>query len=179
MCSLCCCLVQILLLTAAACCVQESSGKTHTLQGTAADPGVIPRAMDLLFDCAAKHPLCDSAAVALTLLDVHGDAVHDLLPPKDGAEPRGDAADRPKLELRSDAQGAIAIGVHPLARMHGALRLSKYVCPVARKALFSCVSGSAGRTLVAAQVQSLVLSLAAAPAKTGRRIEQYYSMWHT
>lgn len=91
--------------------MQEASGKTHTLQGTADSPGVVPRALDLLLGSAAAHPLRDSAAVQLSMLELHNDAVHDLLA-QECAHAGGAQAELPKLELRSDSHGAVAVGTH-------------------------------------------------------------------
>lgn len=91
--------------------MQEASGKTHTLQGTADSPGVVPRALDLLLGSAAAHPLRDSAAVQLSMLELHNDAVHDLLA-QECVHAGGAQAELPKLELRSDSHGAVAVGTH-------------------------------------------------------------------
>lgn len=114
--------------------VQEASGKTHTIQGSEGDPGVIPRAMDLLFaqshapDAAPEasgtsadaQEAGQSVDILLSMLEIHNETVRDLLPEDelhtaegkaDGKAPQ--AVECPKLEIRSDSFGATAVGTLP------------------------------------------------------------------
>ena len=61
---------------------QTGSGKTHTMLGSAAEPGVVGRALDDIFrhlerpDAAAR-----GAELQVSMMEVHMDDVHDLLAP--------------------------------------------------------------------------------------------------
>ena len=58
------------------------SGKTHTMVGSAASPGVILLALADVFrdlDCAGSTHAGHTYSVAVSLLQVYNDSVHDLL----------------------------------------------------------------------------------------------------
>ena len=63
-------------------CAQTRSGKTYTLQGSTAAPGVTTQSLRYLFSAAASATApYDTFAVSLSMLEVYNDAVFDLLSP--------------------------------------------------------------------------------------------------
>ncbi|KAF6263298.1 P-loop containing nucleoside triphosphate hydrolase protein [Scenedesmus sp. NREL 46B-D3] len=57
-----------------------SSGKTHTMMGTPADPGVVPRAIAALFDMINQAP--DRAfTVTFSMMEIYCEMLNDLLDP--------------------------------------------------------------------------------------------------
>ena len=54
-----------------------NSGKTHTMEGTASDPGIFPRSMDFLFSHLAFHP--GIQGVTISFLEIYQKKVIDLL----------------------------------------------------------------------------------------------------
>ncbi|KAJ6583010.1 kinesin-like protein [Mycena vulgaris] len=75
-----------------------SSGKTHTMQGTRADPGVIPRVVETLFG-----PGCDAdetTSVTVSYIEIYKDEVYDLLVARENA---------PKLPVRENDAGAVFV----------------------------------------------------------------------
>lgn len=75
---------------------QTSSGKTHTMLGSSADPGMTPRALQHLLEAAGKAspPL----RVRATYVEIYNDRVHDLLDPT-----------RRDLAIREDARGSVSL----------------------------------------------------------------------
>jgi hypothetical protein len=69
--------------------MQTRSGKTHTLQGSHADPGVTGRALSHLFSTSAQRGNLHALAVSINMLEVYNDAVNDLLTQE--GEPAGTA----------------------------------------------------------------------------------------
>ena len=57
---------------------QTGSGKTHTMLGSDEDPGIIPQTIDMMFDVANESPDY-RYTVAMSIIEVYQDAVHDLL----------------------------------------------------------------------------------------------------
>ncbi|KIO25288.1 hypothetical protein M407DRAFT_25405 [Tulasnella calospora MUT 4182] len=79
-----------------------SSGKTHTIQGTKADPGIIPRVVDFLFqNCTTKD------RITMSYMEIYRDEVYDLL---------NGGASSPKLPVREDRDGKVV--VQNLTEMH-------------------------------------------------------------
>ena len=79
---------------------QTGSGKTHTMVGSEADPGFIPRAMADLFgrlDRRAAHGL-GTHAVRVAVKEIYLEEVYDLLAEGDPDFARG--AGRAKLDVR-------------------------------------------------------------------------------
>lgn len=52
-----------------------SSGKTHTMQGTPADPGIIPRAVEELF----QQRKYQTDTITMSYMEIYRDEVYDLL----------------------------------------------------------------------------------------------------
>ncbi|KAG9016708.1 hypothetical protein FRB90_002430 [Tulasnella sp. 427] len=79
-----------------------SSGKTHTIQGTKADPGIIPRVVDFLFqNCTVKD------RITMSYMEIYRDEVYDLL---------NGGVNSPKLPVREDREGKVV--VQNLTEMH-------------------------------------------------------------
>ncbi|KAI0319856.1 P-loop containing nucleoside triphosphate hydrolase protein [Amylostereum chailletii] len=76
-----------------------SSGKTHTMQGTGEDPGVIPRAVQAVF--AQKEAMTGAnVSVSVSYMEIYRDEVYDLLVQRDTA---------PKLPVREDRAGQVFV----------------------------------------------------------------------
>ncbi|KAI0300601.1 P-loop containing nucleoside triphosphate hydrolase protein [Multifurca ochricompacta] len=76
-----------------------SSGKTHTMQGTRSQPGVIPRAVEALFDY--KQRMCvHGASVSVSYMEIYRDEVYDLLVDRETA---------PKLPVRENDAGQVFV----------------------------------------------------------------------
>jgi kinesin family member 22 len=54
-----------------------SSGKTHTMQGTRSDPGVIPRVVQAMFE--RREEMTHRADLAVSYMEIYKDDVYDLL----------------------------------------------------------------------------------------------------
>jgi hypothetical protein len=87
------------------------TGKTHTMQGKAGDPGIVPRALQALFAlCAA--PRVSGSTLSASFLEIYKEKAFDLL------ETPG--PQRPELPLRESAEGAVTVAglsEHALAGM--------------------------------------------------------------
>ncbi|KAJ7726683.1 P-loop containing nucleoside triphosphate hydrolase protein, partial [Mycena maculata] len=80
-----------------------SSGKTHTMQGTPADPGVIPRVVKALFAKSASPTLpgtTERAEIAVSYIEIYKDDVYDLLVTRENA---------PKLPVRENGAGTVFV----------------------------------------------------------------------
>ena len=55
------------------------AGKTHTMQGPAADPGVNQRALSELFSATSAHEACPGADISVAMLEIYNEDVRDLL----------------------------------------------------------------------------------------------------
>ncbi|KAF9260345.1 kinesin-domain-containing protein [Marasmius fiardii PR-910] len=75
-----------------------SSGKTHTMQGTKAEPGVIPRAVQSLFNKQTEY-LQFQTSLAVSYMEIYKDEVYDLLVDRDNA---------PKLPVR-ECEGTVFV----------------------------------------------------------------------
>ncbi|XP_049799926.1 kinesin-like protein KIF19 [Schistocerca nitens] len=71
------------------------SGKTHTMLGRPASPGIMVRALDQLFQGVARDP---AYSVSLSYLEIYNENIRDLLSPGSGC-----------LELRVDTRGAVQV----------------------------------------------------------------------
>ena len=61
---------------------QTGSGKTHTMLGSAAEPGVVGRALDDIFRHLERpDAVARGAELQVSMMEVHMDDVHDLLAP--------------------------------------------------------------------------------------------------
>ncbi|KAK7027324.1 hypothetical protein VNI00_015287 [Paramarasmius palmivorus] len=76
-----------------------SSGKTHTMQGTRAQPGIIPRAVEALFNKRREYPQYQST-LAVSYMEIYKDEVYDLLVNRDNA---------PKLPVRENGAGMVFV----------------------------------------------------------------------
>ncbi|KAF9448144.1 kinesin-domain-containing protein [Macrolepiota fuliginosa MF-IS2] len=76
-----------------------SSGKTHTMQGTRAEPGVIPRTVQALFDRQNQHPQYQ-ISFAMSYMELYKDEPYDLLVTRENA---------PKLPVREDGNGMVFV----------------------------------------------------------------------
>ncbi|KAG7448446.1 kinesin-domain-containing protein [Guyanagaster necrorhizus] len=76
-----------------------SSGKTHTMQGTKSEPGVIPRVVRSLFErkAALNHP---DTQLSVSYLEIYKDEVYDLLVTRENA---------PKLPIRENGAGQVFV----------------------------------------------------------------------
>ncbi|KAL0579719.1 hypothetical protein V5O48_002283 [Marasmius crinis-equi] len=61
-----------------------SSGKTHTMQGTKAQPGVIPRAVETLFNKRSEYPQYQTS-FSVSYMEIYKDEVYDLLVNRENA----------------------------------------------------------------------------------------------
>ncbi|KAJ7108792.1 P-loop containing nucleoside triphosphate hydrolase protein [Mycena epipterygia] len=91
-----------------------SSGKTHTMQGTPADPGVIPRVVEALF-APSPSPSCSShedeqTSVSVSYIEIYKDDVYDLLVARENA---------PKLQVRENDAGAVFVAGRAAVRVDG------------------------------------------------------------
>eukprot|EP01051_Picozoa_sp_SAG22_P007061 SAG22_NODE_485_length_9905_cov_35.562003_2_plen_1142_part_00 len=90
-----------------------NAGKTHTVHGSDDDPGLLPRAIEQLFDTR----LSDEHALSMSYMEVYNDNVFDLL----CGQPHGDAAGagaagkasrsskRVALQLKEDERGRVFV----------------------------------------------------------------------
>ncbi|THG95584.1 hypothetical protein EW026_g6088 [Hermanssonia centrifuga] len=76
-----------------------SSGKTHTMQGTKSDPGIIPRAVEALFEKQSGLQRYH-ASLAVSYMEIYKDEVYDLLVARDNA---------PKLPVRENDSGQVFV----------------------------------------------------------------------
>ncbi|KAF8518380.1 kinesin-domain-containing protein [Hysterangium stoloniferum] len=76
-----------------------SSGKTHTIQGTAAEPGIIPRVVKALVH---KKALMENGSISLSVsyMEIYKDEAYDLLVARENA---------PKLPIREDLTGKVVV----------------------------------------------------------------------
>ncbi|KAJ7634481.1 kinesin-like protein [Roridomyces roridus] len=77
-----------------------SSGKTHTMQGTPKDPGVIPRVVEALFAKNAASDSAEAAQVTVSYIEIYKDDVYDLLVARENA---------PKLPVRENDNGMVFV----------------------------------------------------------------------
>ncbi|KAF5336250.1 hypothetical protein D9758_014358 [Tetrapyrgos nigripes] len=76
-----------------------SSGKTHTMQGTKEQPGVIPRAVRALF--AKKSEYCQhEIKFSVSYMEIYKDEAYDLFVPRENA---------PKLPVRENDTGMVFV----------------------------------------------------------------------
>ncbi|KAH9067847.1 kinesin-domain-containing protein [Lactarius vividus] len=75
-----------------------SSGKTHTMQGTRSQPGVIPRAVEALFEY--RQTCKDDASLSVSYMEIYRDEVYDLLVDRETA---------PKLPVRENDAGQVFV----------------------------------------------------------------------
>lgn len=61
------------------------AGKTHTMQGPAADPGVYQRALQELFSATSGNQAGPGAEVSVAMLEIYNEDVRDLLTNADSA----------------------------------------------------------------------------------------------
>ncbi|RSH91285.1 hypothetical protein EHS25_009584 [Saitozyma podzolica] len=74
------------------------SGKTHTMQGTEYEPGIIPRTVEAVF---SSHPCMEGRTeVSFSYVEILKDEVYDLL---------GDRAEPTKLDIRTNPAGETVI----------------------------------------------------------------------
>ncbi|KIJ61547.1 hypothetical protein HYDPIDRAFT_96250 [Hydnomerulius pinastri MD-312] len=76
-----------------------SSGKTHTMQGTKAEPGVIPRVVEAMFLQKASLER-SSVELAVSYMEIYKDEVYDLLVNRETA---------PKLPVRENDVGQVFV----------------------------------------------------------------------
>lgn len=73
------------------------SGKTYTLEGAPASPGVLPRALEHLFEVLQQHEDRDQLSVCISYYEIYNDHIYDLLLPPKGAA----VHQRPMIRARS------------------------------------------------------------------------------
>ncbi|KXN84644.1 Kinesin-like protein KIF22 [Leucoagaricus sp. SymC.cos] len=76
-----------------------SSGKTHTMQGTKAEPGIIPRTVQALFDRQTQYQHY-RLSFAMSYMELYKDEPYDLLVTRENA---------PKLPVREDGNGMVFV----------------------------------------------------------------------
>ncbi|KZT19957.1 kinesin-domain-containing protein [Neolentinus lepideus HHB14362 ss-1] len=76
-----------------------SSGKTHTMQGTKAEPGVIPRVVEAVIDRKATLP-AGQVSLAASYYEIYKDEVYDLFVNREAA---------PKLPVRENDVGQVFV----------------------------------------------------------------------
>ncbi|KJA21430.1 hypothetical protein HYPSUDRAFT_42080 [Hypholoma sublateritium FD-334 SS-4] len=76
-----------------------SSGKTHTMQGTKGDPGVIPRTVRGMFDKKAGIQKYETS-FTVSYMEIYKDEVYDLLVTRENA---------PKLPVRENDSGMVFV----------------------------------------------------------------------
>jgi kinesin family member 22 len=99
--------------------MQTRSGKTHSLEGSRSQPGIVERAVRHVFAGGDAHSADeDSILMSISMLEVYNDNVYDLL-----GEPRTSSPRAPtdvtgaKLEFTSDSHGARVSGMRPPSRL--------------------------------------------------------------
>ena len=115
------------------------SGKTHTLHGTTASPGIVPLAIDALFEDSAHT---DTVSYKLTVVELYNDRVADLLvPPKKNPLPcEVNAARKAAADIRLLADGSLMgsetfrLPVTSRSQMHALLRRAQAARSVASTA---------------------------------------------
>ena len=65
---------------------QTSSGKTHTMSGTAEDPGVMTRAMEDIFAAVAAAGDARAYEIKASYMEIYNEEIRDLLAPDAGPE---------------------------------------------------------------------------------------------
>lgn len=76
-----------------------SSGKTHTMQGTKAEPGVIPRVVEAMFQQKASLQK-SRVELSVSYMEIYKDEVYDLFVNRDTA---------PKLPVRENDSGQVFV----------------------------------------------------------------------
>ncbi|TFY70314.1 hypothetical protein EVG20_g2693 [Dentipellis fragilis] len=76
-----------------------SSGKTHTMQGTKTDPGVIPRVVRALFERRASIEQ-HQTSISVSYMEIYKDEVYDLMVDRDNAQ---------KLPVRENDAGQVFV----------------------------------------------------------------------
>lgn len=74
------------------------SGKTHTMLGTPHDPGLMMRAIELIFQKLRGYDSDYSSVVKLAYLEVYNELIFDLTVPRS-----------PVLDLREDPHGGVRV----------------------------------------------------------------------
>ncbi|KAH6896223.1 microtubule motor [Coprinopsis sp. MPI-PUGE-AT-0042] len=72
--------------------------RTHTMQGTRSDPGVIPRVVQAMFE--RREEMTQRADLAVSYMEIYKDDVYDLLVQRDNA---------PKLPVRENDAGMVFV----------------------------------------------------------------------
>ncbi|KAL0031011.1 hypothetical protein WJX79_008907 [Trebouxia sp. C0005] len=81
----------------------SAAGKTYTIEGTRSEPGVLPRALHLLFQEVRESP--EQLTVHVSQFEVYNEQIYDLLAEEAGAV----LGQRPALRLKEDSQGRIFV----------------------------------------------------------------------
>ena len=82
-----------------------AAGKTYTIEGTKAAPGVLPCALAAVFQGLAAHADAAFLAVRVSYCEIYNEAVYDLLEEAPGGWPR----QRPALRLMEDTRGRVVV----------------------------------------------------------------------
>ncbi|KAI9599190.1 P-loop containing nucleoside triphosphate hydrolase protein [Syncephalis fuscata] len=75
------------------------AGKTHTIQGSEKQPGIIPRTLGLIFDAKKQR---SNMTIRISYMEIYREIVYDLLIPRDANPASG-------LAIREDAQRNIFV----------------------------------------------------------------------
>ncbi|CAI5507435.1 unnamed protein product [Closterium sp. Naga37s-1] len=81
---------------------QTGSGKTFTIHGTDKDLGLMPRAMQELFNVMKKEEGSKTYKLQVRMLELYQDTLKDLLLPEN-------TRDKPKLKIRESAKGVFYV----------------------------------------------------------------------
>lgn len=92
-----------------------AAGKTYTIEGTKAAPGVMPQALQGLFAGLASHVEAAALGVRISYCEIYNEAVYDLLDDMPSAWPR----ERPALKLKEDARGKVFVAGLAEVEVHG------------------------------------------------------------
>jgi centromeric protein E len=85
---------------------QTSSGKTHSMTGSAADPGITPRLVVDLFEAVSKLPAGATVDVTCSMLEIYNESLVDLLVQ---SGPASRPSSREKLEIREDPTNGVHV----------------------------------------------------------------------
>lgn len=77
---------------------QTSSGKTHTMKGTASDPGLIPTTLRKLFEVQPDAKIKRAISAKMSYYEIYNETINDLLD-----------TNKVNLEIREDKENGIFV----------------------------------------------------------------------
>eukprot|EP00949_MAST-11_sp_MAST-11-sp1_P000750 g750.t1 len=84
-----------------------NAGKTYTIQGNSDNPGILPRAMESIFERLKTTPGGEEASVFVSYLEIYNNKIHDLLAPP--PEKKNAWKGRPALQLKDERGGRVSV----------------------------------------------------------------------